>query len=350
MGLETGTFIDSLVATNPVGATDPKSQGDDHLRLIKSTILASFTGITGAMSMTHTQLNNAAIKDEANVFTAVQRISTTGPRLEMFESDAGADEKLWRIRCQGDGYAIQTRTDADAAGITAIEILRTGTAVTKVSLKGTTIAVVEPTGADELTLAHDGTVGDIGTSAGHLTLTPGNQVVRLVGDTVDVTLELVVNGAIRGFLDYIESTSIMTLDSDGKISLATNNSEAVEIQNDGGILTPNLVADEFGNKGAPQNIRNTSYTLTLLDCGRQVYKASGGAGETITIPANSSVAFPIGTIVEIINDGGGDLSVAITTDTLEKFGGATGTQTLTDNNKAIVEKVTATLWKYSSTD
>lgn len=57
MGLETGTYISDLVATNPVGATDPKSQGDDHIRLLKSTIKATFPSITGAVTPTHTELN-----------------------------------------------------------------------------------------------------------------------------------------------------------------------------------------------------------------------------------------------------------------------------------------------------
>lgn len=57
MGLEAATFINQLVATNPVGATDPKSQGDDHLRLIKATLQATFAAITGAVTTTHTELN-----------------------------------------------------------------------------------------------------------------------------------------------------------------------------------------------------------------------------------------------------------------------------------------------------
>lgn len=47
MSLETGTYISDLITTNPVGATDKRSQGDDHLRLIKTTlknsILNTFT-------------------------------------------------------------------------------------------------------------------------------------------------------------------------------------------------------------------------------------------------------------------------------------------------------------------
>lgn len=48
MGLETGTTIDDLVATNPVGATDPKSDGDGHLRLIKTALKTCFPGMDGA--------------------------------------------------------------------------------------------------------------------------------------------------------------------------------------------------------------------------------------------------------------------------------------------------------------
>lgn len=60
MGLETGSYISALVATNPVGATDPKSQGDDHLRFIKAKLLETFPNITGAVTATHTELNLVA--------------------------------------------------------------------------------------------------------------------------------------------------------------------------------------------------------------------------------------------------------------------------------------------------
>lgn len=56
MALESGTYINSLNASNPV-ATDGLAQADDHLRLLKSTILASLPGITGAVNATHTELN-----------------------------------------------------------------------------------------------------------------------------------------------------------------------------------------------------------------------------------------------------------------------------------------------------
>ena len=56
MSLESSTYIDGLNASNPA-STDGLAQADDHLRLIKSTVKASFPNITGAMTATHTELN-----------------------------------------------------------------------------------------------------------------------------------------------------------------------------------------------------------------------------------------------------------------------------------------------------
>jgi len=55
----TGTkYIDSLVATNPVGVSDPKSEGDNHIRGIKNTLLLTFPNTTGPITATQTELNH----------------------------------------------------------------------------------------------------------------------------------------------------------------------------------------------------------------------------------------------------------------------------------------------------
>jgi hypothetical protein len=56
MALETGTYIDSLDVSNPA-ATDALSQADEHLRLLKSTIKATWVNVTGPVTATHTELN-----------------------------------------------------------------------------------------------------------------------------------------------------------------------------------------------------------------------------------------------------------------------------------------------------
>lgn len=56
MTVETAPFINSLDATYPASG-DAKSEGDNHLRLIKSAVKATFPNVTGAVTPTHTQLN-----------------------------------------------------------------------------------------------------------------------------------------------------------------------------------------------------------------------------------------------------------------------------------------------------
>ena len=52
MGVETATYISQLSATNPLG-TDPISQGDDQIRLVKEVLQAQFTSL-GAAAVTGT--------------------------------------------------------------------------------------------------------------------------------------------------------------------------------------------------------------------------------------------------------------------------------------------------------
>lgn len=49
MALEVGNFIDDLVDTNPVSATDLVRYGADHIRLIKEVLQNTFAGSTGAI-------------------------------------------------------------------------------------------------------------------------------------------------------------------------------------------------------------------------------------------------------------------------------------------------------------
>lgn len=59
MALETATYINDLNTSNPTG-TDAKAQGDDHIRLIKSAVKATFPNVTGAVTPTQTELNYVA--------------------------------------------------------------------------------------------------------------------------------------------------------------------------------------------------------------------------------------------------------------------------------------------------
>jgi len=90
----------------------------------------------------------------------------------------------------------------------------------------------------------------------------------------------------------------------------------------------------------PQNAQTGSYTLVLADAGKHIYHASGAGAATYTIPAASSVAYPIGTAITFINLSATSISIAITTDTMYlSSAGTTGTRTLAQYGSATAIKV-----------
>lgn len=101
-----------------------------------------------------------------------------------------------------------------------------------------------------------------------------------------------------------------------------------------------------------QNSQSSAYTLVLADAGKHILHPSADTtARTWTIPANSSVAFPIGTAITFVNqNAGGVVSIAITTDTLRLAGtGTTGTRSLAANGIATALKITSTEWIISGT-
>jgi len=99
-----------------------------------------------------------------------------------------------------------------------------------------------------------------------------------------------------------------------------------------------------GFRGLPQNAQTSTYTLALSDIGKQISITTGG----VVIPANASVAFPIGAAVVIYNDSGTSQDISITSDTLRLAGTAlTGTTTLAEYGLATCVKVASTTWVIS---
>ncbi len=115
---------------------------------------------------------------------------------------------------------------------------------------------------------------------------------------------------------------------------------AAIIQGDG------LTATLAGFRGIPQNSNSADYTLVAADAGKHILHPSGDANaRTFTIPANASVAFPVGTTVTVVNQTSQVVSIAITTDTLTLANSTTtGTRSLAQNGVATAIKVASTSW------
>jgi hypothetical protein len=101
-----------------------------------------------------------------------------------------------------------------------------------------------------------------------------------------------------------------------------------------------------GYREAPLNSKATGYTLIASDAGKTI--VMNGSSVTLTIPANSAVPFPTGTVFIVINLNSSPLSVAITSDTLTLVNSTTtGTRTLAQNGVATCIKIGATSWLIS---
>jgi len=103
--------------------------------------------------------------------------------------------------------------------------------------------------------------------------------------------------------------------------------------------------DAVGFRNTPVNSKSEAYTAVLADSGKTIlHPIADDNPRTFTIPANSSVAYPVGTVltfVNLIND----VTIAITTDTMYLAGdGATGSRTLAAYGVASAVKVASTTW------
>jgi len=99
--------------------------------------------------------------------------------------------------------------------------------------------------------------------------------------------------------------------------------------------------DNVGFRNVPVNSQSAAYTLVLADAGKVIFHpASDNNARTFTIPAASSVAYPIGTAVTFINLAATASTIAITTDTMYlSSAGTTGSRTLAQYGSATAIKV-----------
>jgi hypothetical protein len=113
------------------------------------------------------------------------------------------------------------------------------------------------------------------------------------------------------------------------------------------------ISDSIGDvRLIPQNSQSAAYTLVLTDAGKHIlHPAADTTARIFTVPANGSVAYPIGTAITIINqNAAGVITIAITTDTMYLAGaGTTGSRTLAANGICTLIKITATIWIISGT-
>lgn len=296
MGLESATFISGLNANNPVGAVDPKSQGDDHLRLIKTTLLNTFPNITGEVTATQDDINqlvsnvplldaatntftgsitaggtitgnlfsgsgasltnldataltgeiadarlsaNVPLLDANNSFTGViQTIQGSSPRLILEETGADEDEGTTRVLANTAGLFISSLTDAGGAGNTLIDARRSGTTWSSLALAADSITA---NGSEVLTAATG-------------VLLTGNQTiagVKTFSDTPVFSDGATVDGAFR-LNNVVTDTSGVAGDGSTTQNYAPTGHADADVFR---ISVSGVAAGELGGLAGPQDGR-----------------------------------------------------------------------------------------------
>lgn len=102
--------------------------------------------------------------------------------------------------------------------------------------------------------------------------------------------------------DYVELYAYQ--DSGGALNVRFNFSRASMVK----VGAPNAPALIDPGIGAP-NVQTASYGLVLDDAGKAVEMNAAGA-TVVTVPAEATAAFPVGTVIELVRMGAGAVTVA----------------------------------------
>jgi hypothetical protein len=195
------------------------------------------------------------------------------------------------------------------------------------------------TGVTPISIGHtNATIGLTGntTVTGTLTSTAAFQATTAIftGAT------LAINGATPAITSTNASAaSIFTSNVTG-ITIGSSSIKSALFPADG---TTSTATTGAGYMGMPQTSTAISRSFAAADAGKHIYVTSSGT--TQTIPANGTVAFPIGTSIVLVNGSGVSTTIAITTDTLRLANStSTGSRVLASNGMCTLLKINSTEW------
>ena len=334
MTIESATFISDLVATNP-GPNDQKSEGDDHVRLVKTTLKATFPNITGAVTLTHTQLN-AVGSGGSPTFVNLAATGTSALTGKVGIGGATLTDKL------------NIGTTADAANLVGVHgtstsdlgmyFDSTGVAALRIGLNttGATNGYGQPTGtlgiygfntvplqfgvnnAPRMQIDGTGVVtpGATGTQSFGTSALRWSAVYGAVGNFSGTVTAAAFSGALSGAISQFTNdagyaTSAGTVAAAGTL---TGSSLAANVVNSSlTSIAPNATDGtyELGFKGLPAASITTG-SFVASDKGKCVYATAG-----VTVP-NSTMA--TGDVVTIVNTTASPITLTAGIGTLRQAG------------------------------
>lgn len=372
MGLESVTYISDFVATNPVGATDPKSQGDDHIRNIKLGILNTFPSITGAVTATHTAINQTCV-GTGGTFPAINGSALTALNASNIASGSLADARLSAnvpLKNAANAFtAAQSITVADDAlsfsavassgavyvygsnsGLGIIDFAQPGYAGWYPGrITGQTLAFVGQATGTLADFSFNGVAASdfarLSQQNAFAASSNGNMLQRVTNSNAgsSVLAGWHASNATDEFYSYITGTgwtaagiaggptgtqAVVYTNTAKPLTFGTSATAALTIDASrnfnfysGTVTTSNASASEVGKTGAPSRNVSASTNTAASDQGGAI-RFTGGSGQTFTLDGDP----PADTFVILVNASGNSWTIAAS-GTLT-FGGTTGSRTL----------------------
>jgi hypothetical protein len=374
------------IGTSTAAATTVQVGGAiaGNILKIAGTSVSTTTGITTDVTTgTFNMLQSVTGTVKLGASGTVQ-LGTSTTAVTTVQVGGAFDGNILKLAGTAAGTAAAITSDTTTGTVSILDTGLTGTL--KIGGSATTLTIGTTTAASTYNFATGATltstikainIGTSGVSGSTTNIALGSSVSGATGTTTintaltvtPATAGTITLGATAGTgaLTFGSSTASQTTNIANGIT-ASGNTNTIAIGNNGaassttsitvgstagtstltfqGALadaTATSTAKSVGYIGTPINTQAGTYTLVIGDAGKTIY-----AGGNLTIPANGTVAFPIGTIINVIASAG--ITIAITTDTLQWGGQAsssTGTRTVATYGMATLVKVAATTWYIS---
>jgi len=193
----------------------------------------------------------------------------------------------------------------------------------------------------------------VATAVNELTIsnaaTAGSPAIYATGGDTNINVNIVPKGT-----GVVQATGVEVATVSGTQTLTNKTLTSPEINDatiDGGTIDADSISisgvdlsDIFQVNGelSGQTLSASSYTLVLADAGK-IVEVENASANTITVPTNASVAFPINTVVNVVSSGTGQTTIAAPGVTLLSYGAKTKL-TGQYSMATLIKKSTDTWW------